>query len=179
MALDRWIKRGDVQTVLTPREVPEVPLRQLVELIEAVDAARPEHPRALAHVMRARQQQARHAADVERLLPNLEPLARRGHRLAELRSLAYHRLVAERLDDFVLEEARDRVRRWREEGDLHPWYAEEWDRLLRLPLPEVAAAIGADTEPMRALRQTSPFAGALTEQERRLLLDRVAERVGA
>jgi hypothetical protein len=35
-----------------------------------------------------------------------------GHRTAELRSIALHRLVAERLDDELLRKARERVAGW-------------------------------------------------------------------
>jgi hypothetical protein len=45
-----------------------------------------------------------------------------------------------------------------------------------MPLPEVAKAISSDTARARELRQTSPFAGALTEQERRRLVQAVEER---
>jgi len=49
--------------------------------------------------------------------------------------------------------------------------------VLALPLPRIAKTISADTKRARELRQTSPFAGVLTEQERRRLLRAVEERV--
>ncbi len=90
-----------------------------------------------------------------------------GHRTAERRSLAQHRLVAERLDDELLDRARERVERWLAEGGpVHPVWAQRWRELLDRPAREVAAAICTDDEAGRDLRQTSPFAGALTHAER-------------
>ncbi len=90
-----------------------------------------------------------------------------GHRTAELRSLAQHRLVAERLDDELLDRARERVERWLAEGGpVHPVWAQRWRELLDRPASDVAAAICADDEAGRDLRQTSPFAGALGPTER-------------
>ncbi len=90
-----------------------------------------------------------------------------GHRTAELRSLAQHRLVAERLDEELLAQARERVQRWLDDGGpVHPVWAQRWRALLARPPGEVAAAICADDEAGRDLRQTSPFAGALTPAER-------------
>ncbi len=90
-----------------------------------------------------------------------------GHRTAELRSLAQHRLVAERLDDELLDRARERVERWLAEGGpVHPVWAQRWRELLDRPASDVATAICADDEAGRDLRQTSPFAGALSPAER-------------
>jgi hypothetical protein len=84
--------------------------------------------------------------------------------------------VAERLDEHVVEEARRRLRRWRQNGRIDTRWADEWDRILSMPLRGIARAIGADSPRARALRQTSPFAGVLTEQERRRLARAVEER---
>jgi hypothetical protein len=108
------------------------------------------------------------------------PQARPGtHRKAELQGLAYHRLVARRLDEQLVDDASRRLRRWREEGRIHPRWADEWERILALPLPRIARAIGADSERGVELRQSSPFAGALTQQERRRVLRAVEERASA
>jgi hypothetical protein len=174
-ALDRWIDKGEIAAVLTPRGRREIPLSELVDLLDEVDRARSDTGagRPLAHVVRNRQRQARETIDLDRLLPRPR---RRTHRTAELKALAYHRLVAERLDEQLVDETRKRLRHWREDGRIHPRWAEEWDRILAMPVPEIAEAISADTEHARALRQTSPFAGVLTEQERRRLFQAVEDR---
>ena len=95
----------------------------------------------------------------------LEPMD--AHRLAEQRSLAYHRVVAERLrsDGRVLPVARARVTEWLAEGrSTH--YARQWERLLAGPLDVLCEALVADSEEGRARRQATPFAGALDPRER-------------
>lgn len=102
------------------------------------------------------------------------------HRLAELRSLAYHRLIAERLPSqaHVLQNAQARCARWLADGPTHPTWALVWQGLLSQPLDQVIVRLGADDEEMRALRQSSPFAGALDPRERWALHRRVREEGG-
>jgi hypothetical protein len=173
-ALDRWIGKGEVTAVVTPQGRREIPLSELVELLEEIEQLGDRSSRPLASVIRERRRRSVDGADLNRLIPRR---GRRGHRVAELQALAYHRLVAERLDEDVVDNARRRLARWRSEGRLDPRWAEEWERVLELPLPRIAKTISADTKRARELRQTSPFAGVLTEQERRQLLRAVEERV--
>jgi hypothetical protein len=176
--LKRWLDNGEIATVTTPQGRSEIPLSELVELLEELDQERKEseHGRPLARVIRERRRRSSEAIDLKRLIP---PRKRRGHRTAELHALAYHRLVAERLDEHMVDAARRRVHRWRQDGRVHPRWGEEWERILAMPLPRIARAISADTPRARELRQTSPFAGVLTEQERKLLVQAVEERASA
>ncbi len=98
------------------------------------------------------------------------------HRLSELRSVAYHRRIAEHLDlqPELLERARERVR----SGHAHPHYVAAWTQLLDQPLEVVKARLCADDEEMRALRQASPFAGALSPRERWALFRAVRAEAG-
>ena len=92
-----------------------------------------------------------------------------GHRTAELRSIAFHRLVAERLehDPELLRTARARVEEWiASGGPVHPHWARRWQELLAQPVPEIASVLVLDEEEARDLRQNTPFAGALTPAER-------------
>lgn len=173
-ALERWVKKGAVSSVLTPKGRREIPLTHLIDLLEEVDRARAKGAgRPLSAVMREREKRSTETVDLERLLPRARP---RTHRTPELHGLAYHRLIAERLNDPIVEDAKRRLRRWRESGRIHPHWAEEWERILNMPVPRIAKAISADTRRARELRQTSPFAGLLTEQERRRLARGVEER---
>jgi hypothetical protein len=90
------------------------------------------------------------------------------HRLAELRSIALHRAVSERVrrDASLLDAARMRVARLRDAGTLHPEYAAAWERALSLPLDELCALLVLDTEQARALRQCTPFAGVIDARDR-------------
>ncbi|HXR60572.1 MAG TPA: hypothetical protein VN732_04515 [Solirubrobacterales bacterium] len=52
-------------------------------------------------------------------------------------------------------------------------HAEAWEELLARPIEEIREAIVQDDERGRDLRQSSPLAGLLSEQERRKLLSTV------
>jgi hypothetical protein len=173
-ALYRWIDRGDISTVLTPDGRREIPVSELLDLVDHVDEKRNEgFERPLAAAIHERLERATSEVDLNRLLPKRRD---RGHRTAELQSLAYHRLVAERLDERLLEDARRKLERWRSTNRIHPYWADQWEVLLEGSLVDVARAISADTPRARELRQTSPFAGVLNTQERRLLTRAVEER---
>ncbi len=88
------------------------------------------------------------------------------------RSIALHRAVAARLrtDAAILVRARARVRGWIEDGSVAPGYAHAWAQLLHSPTPEIERALTERSERMNDLRQVSPFAGALSPQERWAIL---------
>ena len=165
-AVNRWIDKGDITTVPTPTGRHEVPLEQVLDLVETARA--PDRKRGLAHAINDRRRSAA-TIDIDSLLPSSSRAAT-GHHRPELRSLAYHRLVAQRLDDRLVADARRRLRRWEERGRIHPRWARQWRTLLEQPTETIANVLAADTERSRALRQSSPFAGALTEHERRAVL---------
>lgn len=171
-ALDRWVEAGRVPVVITPRGRREVPLTFVIEMRECIDelgrAGRRHH--LLAAALDERQ---RVAAELQ--LDPAEGGGRRadprGHETAEHRGRTYHAVVAERLDERLIEDARARVERLAADGHLHPRYAKRWRALLDRPATEIAAAIVADTQGGHDLRQNSPFAGVLNEQERRRILE--------
>jgi hypothetical protein len=67
----------------------------------------------------------------------------------------------------MVDAARHQIWQWQREGRIDDRYANAWLDVLDRPVPEVKRALGADTSMMRDLRQSSPFAGTLTEAERR------------
>lgn len=89
-----------------------------------------------------------------------------------------HRLIAERLpeDPGVVESARQRVRRWQDDGAIDPRWAREWLELLDGPLDELSSVLVDAGERARHLRQTSPFAGALDARARWAAWRAVGER---
>ncbi len=99
------------------------------------------------------------------------------HRLIEERSLWLHRAVAEkaRRDPGILSKARKRVDGWLVDGTTHPRYADAWQRLLGKETEEVLGRLVDPGEQMRALRQCSPFAGALDPRERWQILRQFRE----
>ena len=178
-ALSRWIEKGEISAVTTPEGRREIPLSELLELVDEVDTRRAQGAsRPLGMAIRDRRRRSAEAIEIDRLLPPRRR-RRRSHRTAELQALAYHRLLAERLDERLVEEARRRLRRWRAAGRIDPRWADEWERILAMPVTRIARMIGADSPRARELRQASPFAGALTEQERRALTRAVEARARA
>lgn len=175
--LDRWISEGDIPAVLTPTGRREVPLRALVGLIEAMEDGEEiedqRHP--LASVLRGRRRDAERLGARD-ILASEGRGPEYGHREAELRGLAYHRAVAQRLDERIIRDARDRLARWRAEGKIDPRYAQRWEEVLSWPPARIAKLIRSDSEDARALRQSSPLAGTLTEPERRRLLELVGSK---
>lgn len=142
-ALRRWFGRGEIASVLSPEGRRVVPLSELLPLMEDVRRVRQERVgRPLTRVLRERSRKARESIDVDQLLPKRKP---RRHRVAELQSLAYHRLVARGLDARLVDEARERLRRWRDEGRIHPEWVAEWERILALSLPDIREALSADS----------------------------------
>jgi hypothetical protein len=101
------------------------------------------------------------------------------HRLAEARSLAAHRVIAERLlaNPELLEHARARVDGWLAERSASDHYAMAWRELLAGDPESVARAIVEDSERARALRQCTPFAGVLDPRERWQLWAQVREEL--
>lgn len=90
------------------------------------------------------------------------------HRLAEERSLAYHRVVAERIrnDPRLLDDVRARLEDWIVRGGRSSPYAKEWRRLVDLPIPELIDVLVDPGQRGRDLRQSTPFAGIVSPQER-------------
>jgi hypothetical protein len=90
------------------------------------------------------------------------------HRLGEERSIAYHRVIAERLQSRpeILEMARQRVQGWMAASAEPPFYARRWAEILAEDVPSIAAFLVDRGELATELRQSTPFAGALQPQER-------------
>ena len=89
------------------------------------------------------------------------------HRLAEARSLAYHAVVAQRLDTAVLVRASAQLSRFRAKRLVGERYLLEWEALLSGPKEALLERVRADDEAARALRQTTPLAGVVSPTKRR------------
>jgi len=107
----------------------------------------------------------------------METFASDHDRLDE-RSLALHRLVAEkvRAASDLLDKARENLRRWEAlDGYVSPALA-EWTRILAAPANQIVALLVERSERGTRLRQSSPFAGILTQQERRAIYESYSAR---
>jgi hypothetical protein len=95
------------------------------------------------------------------------------HERAERRNRAYHAAVARRLRKETVRKALHQLWRWSEEGNIDPRYAAEWETLLQRPLSEIKVVLTEETQHARDLRQNSPFAGMLSEPERKKILEAI------
>ena len=172
-ALRRWIKAGDLPTVFSRAGRDEVPVSALVELYEAVKRQRRPGGRR-SHVLEPIMSEGRSRAErlkAHELVPEGDD--RDSHERPERRSLAYHRALGRRLRRHMVDQARQTLWQWRDADKIDPIYADQWEEVLSKPVAEVRRAIGEDSQAGRDLRQNSPFAGMLSEPERRRIMQQV------
>lgn len=97
----------------------------------------------------------------------------RTHQEIDQRSLAMHRLVADKIrrDPALFEKAKGTLARWRTMVcPASQPYLQEWERLMKQGVDACLTVATEDSERANALRQSSPFAGILTNQERFVFL---------
>lgn len=172
-ALVRWIDAGDLPTVFDASARQGVSVAALLDLREAVDAERRSDRRS-RHLLEPAMLKGRDRAerlDASGLVPAAPDVE--GHSRAERRSLAYHRALAPRLRRPMIDDALRQIWKWREQGAIDSRYADRWEEILRRPVPDVRRAISDDSQSARDLRQSSPFAGMLSEAERRKIIGQV------
>jgi hypothetical protein len=172
-ALRRWTAEGDLPLVFAANGRQGVPVDALLDLYEKVNAERIE-AKGRRHLLEAALSKGRDCAEL------LDPLAlvpeatdMEGHRRADMRALAYHRALAARLRQPIVDDALRQLWKWRAQEAIDPRYADRWEEILGQPVAEVRRVIGEDSEAANALRQTSPFAGMLSEAERRKILEEI------
>jgi hypothetical protein len=90
------------------------------------------------------------------------------HDRLDERSLALHRLIARKLlaNPALLDKARANLRRWRRSNSSPSPALTEWEEILCGPVEQVAIFLVDRSERAIRLRQSSPFAGLLTQDER-------------
>jgi hypothetical protein len=166
-ALERWIDAGDLPVIYSSAGRVEVPVPALLDLYEALESD-PERGRrySLTPTMRRRREAAR------RLRVDSPPQDE-GYDRARARGLAYHAAVARRLRRPMVDEARHVLLRWRADGRIDARYADRWERVLDQPLDEIRRVLVDESPEGDDLRQNSPFAGSLSEPERRRILSEV------
>ena len=109
-------------------------------------------------------------------VPVYTPLVR-SHDWIDRRSLALHEAVAAKLEanPELLQLACANLRRWLSTSPAPA--LREWQEVLdRTPLPQLLALLRSPTDTAARLRQSSPFAGVLTPEERQAVLRRYDPR---
>ncbi|HTV32721.1 MAG TPA: hypothetical protein VME69_06415 [Methylocella sp.] len=107
----------------------------------------------------------------------MEPIYSDHSRLDE-RSLALHALVAQKVQaaPALLDKARQNIRRWQQANGSPSLALAEWEQILGSPVDQVTAFLVERSERATRLRQSSPFAGILTEAERRAIYESYSTR---
>ena len=100
-------------------------------------------------------------------------VALQGHERIDQRSIALHRAIASKIiaQPELLQIAHENIARAIAADSRSSHYARAWSEILKKPLGEIAQLMEEDSEPMRALRQATPFAGILTPTERWAIYD--------
>lgn len=180
-SLQRWIDSGDLPLVLSSAGRKGLPVAAVAALYEAL------HDQPIGDTPSTGTRQHRieplileshryaERLDPRRLIEGEDrdherPIAPDRHERADRRSLAYHRAVAKRLRRPMVDAARRQIWQWQKEGRIDDRYATAWLQILDGPVQDVRRALRTDDSKMRDLRQSSPFAGTLTEAERRKIL---------
>lgn len=90
-----------------------------------------------------------------------------------------HDAIASKLrsDPTVVTRAQARVEQWQQTGAMHPRYAAAWSALLAGPVDVLCSLLVDPSEDARALRQCTPFVGALAPAERWEIWRAVGEAV--
>ena len=100
------------------------------------------------------------------------------HQDIDRRSLALHRLAVEKIrnNPALFEVVRDNLAKMRQETNQNTKsYLDEWENHLKSGLETVLSVAEEDSYHARCLRQASPFAGVLTEEERLTFLKKWKE----
>lgn len=101
----------------------------------------------------------------------------RSHQWIDQRSLALHEAVAAKLeaDPTLLDVARANLQRWLSTTPAPALL--EWRQLLDVTqLPQLLTLLRSPDDAAARLRQSSPFAGLLTPEERRVIFDHYGSR---
>ncbi|AYG47958.1 hypothetical protein DV532_27135 (plasmid) [Pseudomonas sp. Leaf58] len=98
------------------------------------------------------------------------------HRIHEIRSLLIHRLVAKKLRENpkLIEKAWSNIAKAREVADLD--VLKEWEAVLRAPISRICDFIVRDTQVAIRMRQSSPFHGIITPEERQEINEQIKLR---
>ncbi|HEV7402133.1 MAG TPA: hypothetical protein VGO11_04370 [Chthoniobacteraceae bacterium] len=104
------------------------------------------------------------------------------HRLIDERSLAFDRKIVEKLraDPSLIAKAHSNIERWLPTSSPGVRLTlREWQDVLKAPFDELMAFLESSDERATRLRQSSPFCGILTEEERLAIIGEFHARESA
>ncbi|TAM87616.1 hypothetical protein EPN42_10905 [bacterium] len=93
------------------------------------------------------------------------------HVRIDRRSMAFHRLIATKIETNpgIVARARDNIDRWSSQGSQEA-YLDEWRRILSGDPREIAQFLRSSGQRATRLRQSSPFTGVLSREERAAIM---------
>ena len=97
-----------------------------------------------------------------------------GHPHIDRRSLEMAKLIVEKIDadPNLFQVAHENLQRWRRiRGGTLPRCSEEWEKLLERPWTEIRNILLDESDEGQRLRSSHPFAGLVSENERRRIHD--------
>ena len=100
------------------------------------------------------------------------------HRHLDERSLALHQLIAKKVlaDPALLDKARENLARWQQMEDSPKLALAEWEQILSGSTEQIVQFPTERSERATRLNQSSPFAGILSEAERKALYEPFSTR---
>lgn len=102
------------------------------------------------------------------------------HELRDAEKLALHERIAQHLiadPNRVIAIARSNLTRWHTAQAVEDVYVQEWQQILTtLSISDLVQLITADTDEGRRLRQSTPFVGVVSGQERAEALETARRR---
>ncbi|HJU15420.1 MAG TPA: hypothetical protein VJ770_03035 [Stellaceae bacterium] len=100
------------------------------------------------------------------------------HSRLDERSLTMHKLIAAKVlaDPALLDKARDNLRRWQQMDGSPKLALAEWEQILSGPIDQIAQFLTERSGRATRLRQSSPFAGVLSEAERQAIYESFSTR---
>lgn len=103
----------------------------------------------------------------------------RDHRMIDERSLAFDRLIAAKLREnpTLIDKARSNLTRWMETADTSAQpVLQQWQALVDGPMDLVLETLEGTDERAVQLRQSSPFCGILSTEERTRIIQEFQDR---
>jgi hypothetical protein len=135
---------------------------------------KPDAPDAAARMRASRERKRRAGFHLQQSWVAPTSAVYSDHQRLDARSLALHCCIARKLllDPSLVVQVKNTLERWREQtAPPVPKYFSEWAQILKKPVPEIAAFLASMSETAVRLRQSSPFTGVLTADEREKIFE--------
>lgn len=145
--LSKLVTDKKLTTIDNARGKGQIAVASLVEYIERAGIGPKEKPRWKQRRDEREKEEAKGSGDKQADLA----------RILEMRALAYHRSLARNLDSEMVDRAREALAEQSKHGAIDNEHVSEWEKVLALPVSDVAARMTDYSDAGKALRAQSPF----------------------